>query len=41
MKKFQKTFDVLMKHCGADVANMNGAALIYDTLYIEVLKNRT
>lgn len=41
MKKFQKTFDILTKYCGEYADDMSEAARIYDTLQIEVLKNRT
>lgn len=41
MRKYQKTFNVLKKYCGADVTNIHGASIIYDTLQIEVLKNKT
>lgn len=41
MKKFQKTLDILTEYCGDYAEDMNEASLIFDTLQIEVLKNRT
>lgn len=41
MKKFQKTFDILTEYCGEYAEDMNEASFIFDTLQIEVLKNRT
>lgn len=41
MKKFQKVFDYVSKRCGESIKTISDAAHLFDTLDIEILRNRT